>query len=737
MNETVEERLYHLLPTLYHQRDLENGQALRALMAVLENELQVIEADTAATYNNWFIQTCDLWVIPYIADLVGARDMSQVKYLFSTQRRQVANTIAYRRRKGTLAVLEHVLRDATGWLVRAVESSQTVASSQHVGFMRPGLSLTVDVRQPAALAYLAGPSSQVPRTVDIHSVTAGQADMGLSGTNQVRLFFWRLRSYLMRNSPAHATGKTEPVRHHFYTFDPLGRDIPLFNYTQFISGIDQRAADIHMPLRLTREALAVDLQHYEEKYHERPEHERPPNSAYYGPERGLNVSVPVVENNTPTFKNIPPGAVMSMDLSEWPGEAVLRHWAQHKDVAIDVRLGRLALLKPLAHPGEIKVNYCYGLSDEIGGGPYRRSIELTDAEKQSSFQCDVAKGTVTNTLKQALDEWEKYYRDEYNAGRPNPSGVIRILDNGVYGNNVVVRLPPGAQLAIIADNGVRPTIGWIGYVTVIPVHAPTTQSSHGVKDTARGKAVKPIGSSTGRQLLLHGLLVSSGVHISAAKQSLIKDKLTVSIGHCTLMQNGLKATLEEVADAQGLEIDIDHSMVGPLYLPAAVARLSVTDSIIDHAGRGAGYAIAGNNQGAIGPAVDLQRVTVFGQVHAAQVTACDVIFTRRVIAPNPPLPDRQVQFSYVPAESITPAGESYRPVSKTLLPPVFTSTQFGDPAYARLSDDCPLDIRGGASDGSEMGVFHELHSLEAEANIPALLEEYLPFGLQASIQYMT
>ena len=120
-----------------------------------------------------------------------------------------------------------------------------------------------------------------------------------------------------------------------------------------------------------------------------------------------------------------------------------------------------------------------------------------------------------------------------------------------------------------------------------------------------------------------------------------------------------------------------------------------------------------------------------------QVTACDVIFTQRVIAPQPTMLDQQVKFSYVPEESVTPTGEPYRPVSKTSEPPVFTSAQFGDPAYAQLSEDCPLEIRGGASDGSEMGVFHELHSLEAEANIPNILEEYLPVDLEASITYMT
>jgi hypothetical protein len=373
-------------------------------------------------------------------------------------------------------------------------------------------------------------------------------------------------------------------------------------------------------------------------------------------------------------------------------------------------------LTPPSERGVIKVNYCYGLSDEIGGGPYRRSVYLTDAEKQG-FQQEVAKGTTIDTLKQALAGWE-----DYCGQHSNPSGVIRVLDNGVYDDDIVVRLPDGAQLAIIADNGVRPTLLPSSYVDVI--------------STAASAAPKPSETKTARQLLFSGFLVSGGIHIYAEEKAPATEKLSVTIGHCTLMQNGLKATLGET-DAKRLEINLDHCIAGPLYVPATLGSLTVTDSIIDHAGLGAGYAIAGNQQGATGSAVNLKRVTVFGQVNAAQVTACDVIFTQRIIAPNPTKLDQQVKFSYIPEESVTPTGESYRPVSKMIKPPVFTSTQFGDPAYAQLSADCPVEIRSGASDGSEMGAFHQLHSLEAEANIPVILREYLPVDLEASITYMT
>jgi hypothetical protein len=743
MNETTDERLYNLLPALYRQRDQENGEALRALMAVLQSEFLALETDMAATYDNWFIQTCDNWVVPYLADLLGIRDMSQAKTLFPTQRRQVANTIGYRRRKGTLAVLEHVLRDTTGWLARVVELSQMLASTQHIGHARPDRVCTVDLRQSAALAELDGPFDNLARTADVRNVSpepGPEADhmilrQGKYGLGHVGLFLWRLKSYPMRNCFAHVVGRAKSGIHSLYTFDPLGRDMPLFNGPRSIIDITQRAEAIHMPLRISREAFAADLTEYQERCKGRLPEECPPNSTYYGPDRSLNVILP---NGT----SIPPIEVVSMDLSHWHESDALPNYDPAKTVAIDVHLGRLALLNPPAHITELKVNYCYGLSDEVGGGPYRRAEPLQNPE-QRGFQRVVAKGTRLHTLQEALEQWEQHCQKN----PQSPTGVIRILDNGVYGGQIVVRLPAGAQLAIVADNGVRPTLWPIGNLVVDCTEAEPTKAQKGkaAHSASTSDATRPghagefqeaqadRGVLQERKFLLNGLLVYGGLDIREEGQPLAKEKLTVIAGHCTLMPYGIKATLNGT-DAKGLEIKIDHCIVGPLQLPAEVNDLTVTDSIVDH---GSGYAIAADaKNGQPGPAATLQRVTVFGQVSAQRVTARDVIFTGRVIAPQPETQD-QVRSSYVPEGSMTPKGAPYPPISTGKLPPLFISKRYGDPAYAQLSEHSPREIRGGGSGGSEMGVFHDLHPLQAEANIRSVLDEYLPFGLQAGVFYVT
>jgi hypothetical protein len=69
--------------------------------------------------------------------------------------------------------------------------------------------------------------------------------------------------------------------------------------------------------------------------------------------------------------------------------------------------------------------------------------------------------------------------------------------------------------------------------------------------------------------------------------------------------------------------------------------------------------------------------------------------------------------------------------------PSFTSIHYGDPGYAQLHLKSPIEIRTGAEDGAEMGVFCHLKQPQRETNLRIRLEEYLPFGLDPGIIYVT
>src|SRR2546422_2963666 len=95
---------------------------LKALLSIISEQAAVLEENLDQLYDDLFIETCAEWVVPYIGDLVGARGVAQFPGAAKfTQRGFVANTLAYRRRKGTAAVLEQLARDVTEWNASVVE----------------------------------------------------------------------------------------------------------------------------------------------------------------------------------------------------------------------------------------------------------------------------------------------------------------------------------------------------------------------------------------------------------------------------------------------------------------------------------------------------------------------------------------------------------------------------------------------------------------------------------------
>src|SRR3954470_5415145 len=163
------DRLYELLPSVYRQRDAEQGYPLRALLRVTTKQVNVVEDDVAQLYENWFIETCQDWVVPYLGDLIGYRPVhaagepgdagtpaGQARNKILIPRREVANTLRYRRRKGTLALLELLARDIAGWPARAVEFYQLLSGSQHLNHRRPARARVIDLRDGDALERLEG-----------------------------------------------------------------------------------------------------------------------------------------------------------------------------------------------------------------------------------------------------------------------------------------------------------------------------------------------------------------------------------------------------------------------------------------------------------------------------------------------------------------------------------------------------------------------------------------------------
>jgi hypothetical protein len=61
--------LYDLLPAYYRSVDDDGGLPLQSFIEVLAREGGIVEDHINQLYENWFIETCEEWVVPYIGDL--------------------------------------------------------------------------------------------------------------------------------------------------------------------------------------------------------------------------------------------------------------------------------------------------------------------------------------------------------------------------------------------------------------------------------------------------------------------------------------------------------------------------------------------------------------------------------------------------------------------------------------------------------------------------------------------
>lgn len=257
MSTTAELRtpFFQRLPEIYRIRDAEQfpPDQFRAYLRVFEQTFGAVHENIEALYHDHFIETCDDWVIPYIADLLGTTHLQGEA---RTLRADVADTIALRRRKGTLGVIERLAANLTGWAARGVELRENLAWTQHLNHQRPDTGGTpphaysrltrfyvprggtVPVRDPAMLSQIGGPFSPFAHTVDVKPATSLAAHYNLPN---LAIFLWRLAAYRLRvtrpvfRNPLPVVGIPGPIAANEaafgarFDFHPLGRPVRLFN----------------------------------------------------------------------------------------------------------------------------------------------------------------------------------------------------------------------------------------------------------------------------------------------------------------------------------------------------------------------------------------------------------------------------------------------------------------------------------------------------------------------------
>lgn len=736
------ERLYRHLPAVYRIRDQQQGETLKALIAVIAEQAGLLEEDIGDLYENWFIETCDEWVVPYIGDLLGVRGLHSIGAgpAFS-QRGRVANALRYRRRKGTATMLEQLARDATGWNTRAVEFFELLATTQHFNHVRLHNHRTPDLRRTDALELLESPFDTIAHTADVRRIATGR---GRHNIPNIGIFLWRLQSYFVQRAVAHAASMPGDGR---FTFHPIGFSAPLFNRPQTETEITHLAEEINVPGLLRRRPLYDELDARRQSLVDG----RTPEQRYFGAQPVLQIFVQGTSNDP--YVELPPEEILICQLTE-PAVAVPGVWLRPPTsklyqpsaggakqpraikVAVDPALGRIAFPTGVI-PNSVKVSYACGFSGDVGGGPYNRRDSI-DANfmRKVNWQVGVSReiapvaATMFATLAEAVTEWNS---------QPAPSfGVIAVLDSHTYEENLTgvnrIKIPEGSHLLIVAGGWPEtPVPGQPGQKQRVDGRVdaderrPHLRGNISVTGTASGS------SQTPGDLTINGLWIEGKLSVLAGNLGRLE------LAHSTFVPD--RGGVEVATKNERLRIVLTRAISGPIALDAEIQELRIEESIVDAAG--SGDAIVARRT-----AVEVQKSTLFGGVAVLSLEAGNAIFTEKVEAER-----RQVgcvRFSYVPVGSKTPrrfrcqpdlalqdakAAEQANIIAR--LVPSFTAATYGHHGYGQLGASCAEEIRRGAEDGSEMGVFSFLKQPQREINLRASLDEYLRLGLEAGILYVT
>jgi hypothetical protein len=128
----LSDKLWNMIPAIYRTLDTDSFNSngpLREMVNRIGASAAVLRRSIDRLWEDQSIETCDDWVIAYIGDLLATNLVNSLDA--RSQRLDVANTVYYRQRKGTVAILEEIAADITGWNVRVVEFFRRMGRTRH------------------------------------------------------------------------------------------------------------------------------------------------------------------------------------------------------------------------------------------------------------------------------------------------------------------------------------------------------------------------------------------------------------------------------------------------------------------------------------------------------------------------------------------------------------------------------------------------------------------------------
>lgn len=726
------EKIWEMIPAIYRHEDglAENPDVLRALVEIIAEQAALLRRSQDRLWEDQFIERCDEWAVPYIGDLLGTRLISALNK--RGRRVDVAKTIYYRRRKGTVRILEELISDISGWEGGVVENFRRLGRTRHgldplpaalagrfSGTLPGGFA---DLRRQAASELANSPFDEYHHTADV------RRHKGLHGRYNIpklAFYLYRLTAYAVRGSTPFSMGDDLA-----FTFDPSGRDIPLFarrNRTDIYNWDTWRPAyewELPTPIRCRllghaefeiTESLIQKLVNDHGLSAGAADELRTLRGWRFKSEGRLRQTLETLGSSAELFADsiflpllhgalvddcgkhglLPgsPGKEASLMVTAGDPEGMisperiqagrLENWgsnaASHSRLVIDPERGRFLFVGDPAEP-EVSVMYHYGFPGEVGAGTYdRRDVERCEPDQLIPVGGGAlpAAGIQTDGVNQFEDS-KTYLLNE------DITGIEELTLQAANRERPYLRLQDNLVLQTLAGQGARLSMEglWFG-----------------------GEGSEP------REMILQG-----------EYECVVISHSTLDPGGDTDVAGNTIFPVHLVIEATVETMIIDMSITGPIFIrhDGLVEKLIVQDSIIQSVDPGVtALSINAGN-------VEMNRTTVFGALEVHRLQASETLIT----GPGA-VNDTQngcFRFSAAPAGSRLPRPyESFLFLKDTNH--WFTSRRFGHPAYSQLSETAPLELRRGAENGSEIGVYNSQITPIKLDSLQAKVEEYMPFGL--------
>ena len=759
--------LYERLPEIYRVKDEEQtppGQ-LRNYLAIAEHIFDAIHENIESLYDDLFIESCDDWVIPYIGDLLGTSHLQGDPW---TLRADVADTIALRRRKGTLASIERLTYNLTQWGVHTVELRENLVWNQHLNHQRPDIGGdppygsitrftpirggTVTLRDPAMLSLLHTPFDPFAHLADLKPPSWGNIRYNLPN---LAIFLWRLKDYQVKFTQpivqiqATGTTETDEATHVVQVLvHPLGDPIRLFNTYQFnpdqdppvITQLDTTPGLIPVA-RLTTNSEAGKPEKYVA-------------IDTYDPIDADIVRRDIAEVGLQL--HLPEPEFAATDLSEWTirgenlcaWETGIQPPLKDREIALDPIIGRIligvgtvdndsGLTEAAALENHLLLTYTYGAVGNVGAHPLSRTLpnqwndEIVVVKSVNLFQGE--------TLNAALDNIQ-------NETSPVvieiQDSLVHILDlsaiAGTFDEDGGLNLRLNRSLIIQAADGQRP---------IIKLVQPLRFRPHDVSAAAT------------LTLRLEGLYLTRDQAFPADAPLIARAALNrLEIVDCTLDPGGQKLLdgtaagtrqplrtslnlrqpygfneLEEEVFDQTPEIILECTIAGSLRIDRGY-HLCLSHSIID-AGKGvnddpeSSFAVsnATNPVNDWGAPTQVNGITVLGQMRVEQISGRGGIWVHTLEVLNNQI--GCIRYSYFSGNGDR-LPQNLGCVTGKEAKLRFVSEIFGEPAYGQLARASDFTIRERGPGDDAMGAFGFLLEAHKWRNLQIRFREFMPVGVR-------